>query len=63
MVSLKIYDVLGREIVTLFSSPLERIGGATYEVEWDGSNYANGVYYYQLITGDYQETKRMVLIK
>jgi hypothetical protein len=63
IVSLKIYDILGKEVSTIFSSPWRRIGGATYSVDWDGTNYPSGVYFYKLITGSYSETKKMVLIK
>jgi hypothetical protein len=62
-VQLKVYDVLGRELAILFSSPSGRTGGATYEVEWDGSNYPSGVYFYKLVSSEYSETKKMVLIK
>ena len=65
-VRLIIYDVLGREIATLIP-PLrggqEGLNPGTYEVEWDGSNYPSGVYFYKLIAGDYTETRKMVLIK
>ena len=57
---LVIIDVLGREITTLVN---EQLKPGTYEVEWDGSNYPSGVYFYKLITQDYSETKKMVLIK
>jgi len=68
LVRLVVYDILGEEIATLFSSPLGRVGGATYEVEWDGTNYPSGVYYYTLIShsGDrinFIETKKMVMIR
>jgi hypothetical protein len=63
MVSLKIYDILGREVVTLFSSPWRSIGGVTYEVEFDGSDLASGIYFYKLLTEEYSETKSMILIK
>jgi hypothetical protein len=63
IVSLKIYDILGKEVSTIFSSPWGRIGGATYSVDWDATNYPSGVYFYKLITGSYSETKKMVLIK
>jgi photosystem II stability/assembly factor-like uncharacterized protein len=62
-VSLIIYDVLGKEVAVIFSSPWGRIGGATYEAEWDASNYPSGVYFYKLTAGDYADTKKMVLIK
>jgi hypothetical protein len=59
-VTLKIFDVLGREITTLVS---EKLSPGTYEVEWDGSNYPSGVYFYKLVTADYSETRKMVLVK
>jgi hypothetical protein len=59
-VTLKIYDAIGREIATLVN---EQLIAGTYQVDWDGSNYASGVYYYQLRTGDFVETKKMVLVK
>jgi hypothetical protein len=58
-----IYDILGREIATLVN---EQLKPGTYEVEWSatggGSNYPSGVYFYKLITNDFSETKKMVLI-
>jgi len=63
VVSLKVYDILGKEVGTFFSSPLGRTGGASYEVEFDGTNFASGIYYYKLEAGGYIETKKMVLIK
>jgi len=59
-VKLIIFDVLGSEIVTLVN---ETFQPGTYEVEWDGTNYASGVYYYKIETGDYKVSKKMVLIK
>jgi photosystem II stability/assembly factor-like uncharacterized protein len=63
IVSLKIYDVLGKEVTTLFSSPWGRIGGAAYEVEWDGSYYPSGIYFYELETSEFSQAKKMILIK
>jgi photosystem II stability/assembly factor-like uncharacterized protein len=65
---LVIYDILGREIATLVN---EQLNPGTYEVEWDGSNYPSGVYFYKLSISDpsassgqgYFETKKMVLLK
>jgi hypothetical protein len=59
-VTLKIYDALGREITTLVN---EQLKPGTYEIEWDGSNYPSGVYFYKLLTADNSETRKMVLIK
>jgi len=59
-VRLIIYDVLGREVTTLVN---EKLNPGTYEVTWDASSYPSGVYFYKLITKDFSETKKMVLLK
>lgn len=65
MVSLKIYNTLGQVVKTLVSQ--EQPEGI-YNVIWDGRDNngeisANGVYFYRLESGDYQETKKMVIVK
>jgi hypothetical protein len=57
-VRLSIYDVLGREVATLVNT---RQAPGTYEVKFDGSRLASGVYYYRLTAGSYSATKAMVL--
>ena len=59
-VSLKIYDVLGREITTLVN---EEKPAGEYEVEFNGSNLPSGIYFYQLNAGVFTETKKMILLK
>jgi len=59
-VKLVVYDILGREVAKLIN---EKLKPGTYELEFDGSNYASGVYFYQLLTNNYSETRRMLLIK
>jgi photosystem II stability/assembly factor-like uncharacterized protein len=59
-VQLVIYDLLGREVATLINKQLKP---GTYKVEWDGTNYPSGVYFYKLNAGEFIETKKMVLIK
>jgi len=59
-VTLKIYDALGRETATLVN---EKLAPGTYEVDWNGSNYSSGVYFYRLITDNFNETKKMLMIK
>jgi photosystem II stability/assembly factor-like uncharacterized protein len=54
-VKLKIYDILGKEISTLVN---EKMQPGTYEVKFDGSRLASGVYFYKLQAGDFQETKK-----
>jgi len=60
VVSLKIYDILGREVATLVNEPLQP---GTYSVEWNAANFASGIYFYSITTGEFTETKKMVLIK
>jgi len=59
-VSLKVYDILGREIAALVNE--ERPAGE-YEVDFDGSALTSGIYFYQLKAGEYSETRKMVLLK
>jgi hypothetical protein len=60
VVSLRIYDALGREVAILVNENLQY---GTYEVEWDASNIPSGVYFYSLITQEFTQTKKMVVIK
>jgi photosystem II stability/assembly factor-like uncharacterized protein len=59
-VTLKVYDILGREVITLVN---EKQTVGTYEVTFDASKYSSGVYFYRLKAGDFVETRKMVLIK
>jgi hypothetical protein len=59
-VSLKVYDLLGREIATLVE---EYIPAGSYEVEFDASGLSSCVYYCQLKTGEFVKTRKMVLIR
>ena len=63
-VTLKVFDVLGREVATLVD---EYRNAGSYEVEFNPVSSikypASGIYFYQLKAGDYNETKKMILIK
>ena len=59
-VTLKIFNILGEEVVTLVS---DRLSAGTYSSNWDASNLASGVYLYRLQAGDYVETRKMVLMR
>ncbi|MBK8552309.1 MAG: T9SS type A sorting domain-containing protein [Ignavibacteria bacterium] len=59
-VSLKVYDLLGKEVATLVN---EKLSPGNYKVEFDGSGLTSGVYFYRLNAGDFTDTKRMMLIK
>lgn len=59
-VSLKVYDMLGRQVAELVNSFYQ---AGSYTVKFDGSKFSSGVYYYKLETEGFTETKQMVLIK
>ena len=59
-VSLKVYDILGREITTLVN---ERLHAGSYEIPFDGSSLSSGIYLYRLTAGPFAETKRMTVVK
>jgi len=59
-VSLKVYDVLGNEIAILVS---EEKSAGSYEIEYDGRGLQSGVYFYRLKAGNFNEMKKMILLK
>ena len=59
-VSMKVYDVLGNEIATLVN---EEKPTGIYEVEFDASNLPSGIYIYTLSTGEFTQSKKMLLLK
>jgi hypothetical protein len=60
-VELKVYDILGREVMTLVNNEKKDIG--RYEVQFNASNLATGVYIYRIQTNDYVSSKKMILMK
>lgn len=58
---LKVYDVLGNEITTLFEETAE--AGKIYEVDFNASALVSGVYYYKLSGNNRTEIKKMILLK
>ncbi|MBK8552140.1 MAG: S8 family peptidase [Ignavibacteria bacterium] len=59
-VSLKIYDVLGKEVATLVN---ENLQPGTYKYNFDASNLSSGIYFYRIKAGDFIETRSMMLLK
>jgi Secretion system C-terminal sorting domain len=59
-VIVKIYDLLGREVKTLVNETKQ---SGSYEVLFDGMNYASGVYVYRIEAGNFTDVKKMVLLK
>jgi hypothetical protein len=59
-VSLKLYDILGKELMTLVD---EYRAPGSYEVRLDASDLPGGMYFYKLTSGGFSETRKMILIK
>lgn len=59
-VKLVIYNSIGKEMATLVN---ESLLPGVYEVEWNASGFPSGIYFCKLETGNFSETKRMVLLK
>jgi hypothetical protein len=57
---LKVYDILGNEVSTYFE---EFLNAGTYNILFEAQNLSSGIYYYKLVSGDFTETKRMMLVK
>jgi hypothetical protein len=59
-VSLKVFDVLDREVSTLVNEPK---AAGTYTVAFDGSSLPSGVYFYRLTAGNVTQTRKMILLQ
>ncbi len=59
-VTLKIYDILGKEVATLVNEVKTQ---GRYEATFDASSFASGVYLYRLNVNDYIDVKKMILLK
>jgi hypothetical protein len=59
-VSLKVYNVLGREIATLINKEL---GAGSYKVNFDANGLSSGIYFYRLEAGGFTSVKKMMLMK
>jgi len=60
LVTLKVYDTLGKEVVTLINE-VQMVG--TQKITFDASKLSSGVYYYQLVSGEFTSTKKLILMK
>ena len=59
MVQLKVFDVFGREIVTLVNQ-YQQPGNYSFSINSDELSLASGIYYYRVVDGDYSESKKMI---
>lgn len=59
-VELSVYNVLGQQVTTLVNSEME---AGRHQVEFDGSLFASGIYFYRITADNFTETKKMVMLK
>lgn len=60
LVTLKVFDLLGREVATIISDELPT---GNYTRQWNAANIPSGVYFYRLQAGSFIETKKLVLLR
>jgi polygalacturonase len=61
IVTLKLYDLLGREVTTLLN--VTPIPAGNHAVIWNASRFASGVYFYRMTAGNFTTVKKMVLLR
>ncbi|HMS32741.1 MAG TPA: T9SS type A sorting domain-containing protein [Ignavibacteria bacterium] len=59
-VSLKVYDIFGKEVMTIVNE-IKQPG--IYKAEFDGSSLSSGIYFYTINKQGFTDTKRMILLK
>ncbi len=58
--SIIVYDLLGNKVIELIN---EENAAGKYKVQFDGSNFSSGIYFYRFTSGDFSQTKKFVLLK
>ncbi len=59
-VKIIIYNTIGEEVETLLN---EEVQPGSYKVDFNGDNLSSGIYYYKIVTNDFSDVKKMLLIK
>jgi hypothetical protein len=57
---MEVYDILGKKIETLLHKPMPT---GYHEVEFNGQNLSSGVYMYRIEAGEWQDVKKMILLR
>ncbi len=60
-VTLKIYNILGQEVLTLLNN--ESVGAGSHAYRFDASNLSSGIYFYKIQAGSFDAVRKMMLVK
>ena len=60
MVSIRLYDITGREVSTILNREMSK---GSYTVDFNASSISTGVYFYKLVSGSFSAAKKMMVIK
>jgi len=60
LVQIKVYDILGKEVAVLVNENLE---AGQYTLDWNSTNFASGIYFYEMNAGDFRDIKKMIVVK
>jgi len=60
IVKIDIYNTLGQRVKTILN---KRVQAGEHEIEFEAKNLASGIYYYRIEAGDFQDVKKMILLK
>ncbi|MFA5833254.1 MAG: phosphodiester glycosidase family protein [Bacteroidota bacterium] len=58
--TMTVYDILGREVSTILN---QEMNAGSHKLNWDSSHISSGVYFYRLMSGNFVETKKMIVAK
>jgi hypothetical protein len=59
-VTLKIYDIMGREVAELVN---QRHDAGAYQIAWNANGMTSGVYFYRISAGDFTSVRKLILMK
>jgi hypothetical protein len=59
-VDLSIYNLVGQKVATLVN---KKQNAGAYQIEWNASGFASGIYYYRIEAGEFQDVKKMILLR
>ncbi len=59
-VKIEVFNIAGQMVITILNKKMQ---AGTHKVEFNGRNFASGVYFYQIQAGQFQDVKKMVLLK